>query len=340
MWAISFQNNHPFISAQSSAPVEQQQQQQQEHCSVDGSCYFDILNEDSSDDADEDSSDNEDYDEEYFSDEHLLTNLYSFLRSQRYSIPLKTLERSYIHTIHPTALNYTLSHSGNYTDSTKAGSSQWVGRTLNAQIATNPTYTSFGSILDIVTSGTYGGRQSTMHWIATLFHRNQLVQYHGDVNGEEEEYTKPCRIDLLDDNDERAFKKQCILGVSVEEVVCVVSNENESVEEAERKRIWTEEQMIGKLGMHEEEVEVVSSLNDVAKGKLFDTIIVNGLPTSTQDEVDLKLEHVIQTYLKPGGIMYVFGEGPLVNEEENENGPGEQVLEDVLALLDSVKSVR
>ena len=150
--------------------------------------------------------------------------------------------------------------------------------------------------------------------------------------------------DLLDDNDERAFKKQCILGVSVEEVVCVVSNENERVEEGERKRIWTEEQMIGKLGMHEEEVEVVSSLNDVAKGKLFDTIIVNGLPTTTQngggEEVDVKLEHVIQTYLKPSGVMYVFGEGPLVNEEENENGPGEQVLEDVLALLDSVKSVR
>ena len=125
----------------------------------------------------------------------------------------------------------------------------------------------------------------------------------------------------------------------MEEVVCVVSNENESVEEAERKRIWAEGQMIEELGIPQEGVEVVSSLNDVAKGKLFDTIIVNGLPT-TQEEVDVKLEHVIQTYLKPGGVLYVFGEGPLVNEDENENGPGEQVLEDVLALLDSVKSVR
>jgi len=346
---LAFQHHHfiSSVSAQSSAPVAVEQQQE-EHCSVDGSCYFDILNDDSSDDDDEE-EDSSDVDNNDYETDIIIDNLYSFLTTQRYTLPLKTLERSHLRTTHPTALHYTLSHSGNYSDSsiTKAGSSQWVGRTLNAQIASDPTYTTFGSLLDIVTSGAHGGRQDTLRWMSTLFHRRELVQYHGEENEDEARYIKPCRIDLLDDNDEQPFMKQCLLGVAVEEVVSVVSNENvnEEEEEGERKRLWAEEQM-RRLGYPSNKVEVVSSLNEVKEGTLFDTIIVNGLPVQNnsnggKEVVDLKLEHVIQTYLKPGGIMYVFGEGPLVNEEysiEN-NGPGEQVFGDILDLLDSVKSL-
>jgi len=80
-------------------------------------------------------------------------------------------------------------------------------------------------------------------------------------------------------------------------------------------------------------------LDQVEQGKKFDTVIVNGLPIHNTEEVDLKLEHLVQTYLKPGGIMYVFGEGPLINVEYNENGPGEQVFGEILGLLNSVKSL-
>jgi hypothetical protein len=56
----------------------------------------------------------------------------------------------------------------------------------------------------------------------------------------------------------------------------------------------------------------------------------------------MKLEHVITTYLKPGGLIYVMGTGPIVNVDEYhyEDGPVEHVLSDVLNLLDSVKAVR
>jgi len=340
LFASSSQNNHStiLVSAQSSAPLSSgkavpsvlAQQEGEEHCSVDGSCYFDILNDDSSDD---DSGD--EYEQEEI-DSHLLDSLYTFLSTSTSYLPLQTLERTHLQTTHPTALNYTLFHSGNYSDATKAGSSQWIG-SINAQIAKRPQYTTFGSILDIVTSGAAGGRQPTLTWLSSLVYRKELVQYHGEVNNEDEEYIKPCRIDLLDDHDEDPFRKRCILGVMLDEYVSVVSDGNTNQEVGEKKRVWAVEQVdgLGMLGRG----EVVTLLDQVEQGKKFDTVIVNGLPVHNTEEVDLKLEHLVETYLKPGGIMYVFGEGPLINVEHNENGPGEQVFGEILGLLNSVKSV-
>jgi len=301
---------------------------------VDGSCYFDILNDDSSDDDNE--SGDEEIDEEI--DAHLLDSLYTFLSTSTAYLPLQTLERTHLQTTHPTALNYTLFHSGNYSDNTNAGSSQWIG-SIHAQIAKRPQYTTFGSVLDIVTSGAGGGRQPTLTWLSSLVYRKELVQYHGEVNNEDEEYIKPCRIDLLDDHDEDPFRKRCILGVTLDEYVSVVSDGNINAEAKEKKRVWAVEQVDG-LGISGRG-EVVTLLNEVEQGKKFDTVIVNGLPVNdNKEEVDLKLEHLVQTYLKPGGIMYVFGEGPLINDvEHNENGPGEQVFGEILGLLNSVKSV-
>lgn len=335
LFTSSSQNNHHhstiLVSAQSSAPFSSGKAVPSEHCSVDGSCYFDILNDDSSDDS-SDSGDEE------IIDAHLLDSLYTFLSTSTSYLPLQTLERTHLQTTHPTALNYTLFHSGNYSDNTKAGSSQWIG-SINAQIAKKPQYTTFGSILDIVTSGAAGGRQPTLTWLSSLVHRKELVQYHGEVNNEDEEYIKPCRIDLLDDHDEDPFRKRCILGVMLDEYVSVVSDGlNADAEKVgEKKRVWAVEQVDG-LGISGRG-EMVTLLDQVEQGKKFDTVIVNGLPVHNTEEVDLKLEHLVETYLKPGGIMYVFGEGPLINVEHNENGPGEQVFGEILGLLNSVKSV-
>ncbi|KAK1733851.1 hypothetical protein QTG54_015378 [Skeletonema marinoi] len=281
----SSQNNHStiLVSAQSSAPFSSgkavpsvlAQQEGEEHCSVDGSCYFDILNEDSSDDDSGDEDDEE-------IDPHLLDSLYTFLSTSTSYLPLQTLERTHLQTTHPTALNYTLFHSGNYSDNTKAGSSQWIG-SINAQIAKSRNI----PLLD-------------QYW--TL---KELVQYHGEVNNEDEEYIKPCRIDLLDDHDEDPFRKRCILGVTLDEYVSVVSDGlNADAEKVgEKKRVWALEQVDG-LGISGRG-EVVTLLDQVEQVK---SLIrhCEWVPVHNTEEVDLKLEHLVQTYLKPGGVMYVF----------------------------------
>jgi SAM-dependent methyltransferase len=355
---------------------------------VDGSCLDDdiLTDDDDDDDEEEDSSDDDDDDafvaseeeenwllehnEHHDDQQHLLDELYSFLTSST-TLPLKTIERTLLTSTHPTALQTTLSLSGNYTDGSIAGSSQWVGRTINAQIATSPTYTTCGSILDVTTSGSRGGRQDTIMWLSSVLHRNQLVQYHGEIQNDSEEYIKPCRVDLLDDNDEDA-RKTCVLGVELEEFVSVVSDDGSFIHRDNNSNNVEEEIMEGDENSHKlswalerarekgllddntilpsDKQEFVSTLNQVPKGRKFDTIIINGLPIHNNHEVlDLKLDKLIQNHLKPGGIVYVFGEGPLINTNVDEidimmnsnrnYGPGEQVFGEILDLLDSVKSV-
>jgi hypothetical protein len=62
--------------------------------------------------------------------------------------------------------------------------------------------------------------------------------------------------------------------------------------------------------------------------------------------LDTQLHHVITTFLKPGGFLYVIGEGhyemkrskEYYNDDDDDDN-GEQLFGDILNLLDSVKSV-
>jgi hypothetical protein len=306
------------------------------------------------------------YDEDYIE-----TSYHSLMSSD--TIRYKSIERTKITTTYPDALEFTLANSGNYSNPdddegsgeiVKAGSPQWVGRTLNAQLYNEPTYTSFGSILALLdyptaststdSSNSNTSIESTeekltelLQWISTLYHRHSIVQYHGEYNEEEIEYIKPCRIDLLDDNDDEKWKHQCVLGMDVDDFTVVLHDGEIGEEEEEEVLLMKRVKQVAQEQFHipMESSYFYSTLSELNQDgteqdahKLFDTIIVN--TNNNQDE--MKLEHVITTYLKPGGLIYVMGTGPIVNVDEYhyEDGPVEHVLSDVLNLLDSVKAVR
>ena len=65
--------------------------------------------------------------------------------------PMKRhLERALLFSRFPFALKTTMARAGNYTDGTPAGSKQWIGNE-RVQDGEDPTYASFGSLLDIST---------------------------------------------------------------------------------------------------------------------------------------------------------------------------------------------
>ena len=309
---------------------------------------------------------------EYDDDEDYIDTSYHSLMSSD-TIRYKSIERTKITSTYPDALEFTLANSGNYSSTNdeggkivKAGSPQWVGRTMNAQMYNEPTYTSFGSILallDYPTTSTDDNSSSSntsteesteekltelLQWIGTLYHRRSIVQYHGEYNEEEIEYIKPCRLDLLDDNDDDKWKNQCVLGMDVDEITVVL---HDGVDSSGVDNDEEEEVLLGRVKQVAQEQFHIpmessyfySTLSEINQDggneqqKSFDTIIIN---TNNKDE--MKLEHVITTYLKPGGLIYVMGTGPIVNVDEYhyEDGPVEHVLSDVLNLLDSVKTVR
>ena len=313
---------------------------------------------------------------EYEDDEDYIdTSYHSYMSPD--TIRYKSIERTKITVTYPDALEYTLANSGNYSSNdgeggeiVKAGSPQWVGRTMNAQMYNEPTYTSFGSILallDYPTTTTtaandYSSNTSTesteekmielLQWISTLYHRRTIVQYHGEYNEEEIEYIKPCRLDLLDDNDDDKWKHRCVLGMDVDEIAVVLHDDvdNGNDDEEEEVLLMKRVKQIAQEQFHIplESSYFYSTLSELQQQqrrryqqddqKLFDTIIIN-----TNNNIDeMKLEHVITTYLKPGGLIYVMGSGPIVNVDEYhyEDGPVEHVFGDVLNLLDSVKAVR
>lgn len=316
-----------------------------------------------------------------YDDDYIDTSYHSLMSSD--TIRYKSMERTKITVTYPNALEFTLANSGNYSSNTddeggkivKAGSPQWVGHTMNAQMYNKPTYTSFGSILALLdyptttttttTANDYSSNTSTeesteekmielLQWIGTLYHRRTIVQYHGEYNEEEMEYIKPCRLDLLDDNDDDKWKHRCVLGMDVDEITVVLhdddDNGNDEEEEEEEVLLMKRVKQIAQEQFHipMESSYFYSTLSELHHQqqqshqqddqKLFDTIIIN-----TNNNIDeMKLEHVITTYLKPGGLIYVMGTGPIVNVNEYhyEDGPVEHVFGDVLNLLDSVKAVR
>lgn len=311
--------------------------------------------------------------------DYIDTSYHSLMSSD--TIRYKSIERTKITSTYPNALEFTIANSGNYSSNdgeggkiVKAGSPQWVGRTMNAQMYNEPTYTSFGSILALLdypttTTSTANDSSSTesaeekmielLQWISTLYHRRTIVQYHGEYNGEEIEYIKPCRLDLLDDNDDEKWKHRCVLGMDVDDFTVVLhdgvdsgsvdSGNDEEKEVLLMKRVKQIAQEQFHIPM--ESSYFYSTLSELHHQqqrrhqhddqKLFDTIIIN--TNNNNNNIDeMKLEHVITTYLKPGGLIYVMGTGPIVNVDEYhyEDGPVEHVFGDVLNLLDSVKAVR
>lgn len=309
---------------------------------------------------------------EYDDEDYIDTSYRSLMSSD--TIRYKSIERTKISATYPDALEFTLANSGNYSSTddsgsgkvVMAGSPQWVGRTMNAQIYNEPVYTSFGSILALLdyptttTSTTANDDSSSkeklrelLQWISTLYQRQQIVQYHGEYNEEEIEYIKPCRIDLLDDNDDTMWKYQCVLGMDVDKITVVLHDGDDSgVDKGNGKEEEVLLKRVKQVAQEQFHIPLESSyfystLSELHKKqqskqqeqKLYDTIIIN--TNNNKDEI-MKLEHIITTYLKPGGLIYVMGSGPIVNVDEYhyEDGPVEHVLSDVLNLLDSVKAVR
>ena len=290
----------------------------------------------------------------------------------------KQYERTLIQSKFPTALKETLSQSGNYTDGTPAGTKQWVGD-VNAQHPKIPTYTSFGSILDISTSSTSNTNNNnidspsydstdTLTWIASLIHPKTLVQYTKDETNDE--LMKECRIDLLDDND---YDNYCFRGVTMDLNLNSNSNSEEDAgggyvsvrtnEVARRQQLLLAKQ----LGI--EEHGTFLSLNNKSilqappnfmKNKKFDTIIANGIlmPTLSDEEMhyipmidmDLVLERLIK-YLKPGGMIYIIGKDPLLysggddeDEEDDTYYDGEEgeagiIYKELMNVFETVKTV-
>ena len=185
-----------------------------------------------------------------------------------------------------------------------------------------------------------------------------------------EEYIRPCRIDLLDDWDGGDVWKRCVLGMTVDYndegkgeggYVSVLSEGNDDEEGRRNKREWMKrraaEELLLVLDNEDENewgrrdlLELVDTLEEIEDGRKFDTVIVNGLPLTSSgsnndndvlEGVDLTLEEWKETYMKKGGMMYVFGEGPVINKDKGwyENGPAEQVFSEIVDLFDSVQSV-
>ena len=238
------------------------------------------------------------------------------------------LERVHLAQAYPDAWPATLAKMGVYGDGTPAGSKQWIGD-HGVQDPGDPTYTSFGRLLDVsATTGypTPGGSAfgPKVPWLASLIHREALVG-EGDV---------PCRVDLLDDGD--TPRPTCLIGHRLEGFVSVRGN---------AQTLARDEELARQFGVAAHGAFLAGDVMELDfRDQTFDTILANGVLEAvdawadeaakpTMDDMDLVLTR-LKGLLAPGGVLYVVGTEPW----ERAEGAG-AVYAELRDVLDSVKSV-
>ena len=257
------------------------------------------------------------------------------------------MERIMVRRAFPDALDYTMSKFGNYSDGTPAGSPQWIGEVGNNN-KLDPSFASFGTVLDL-SAANRGTVVNSLQWMASLLHRRSYVLSTNDHEKPWEEPLSPCRTDLLDDYDtsdeysEEDISSICLIGAEMTNFVSVRLDEHlteEAVVKATKLNIVEYGEFID--GDASNWLELLRK-KELLNGRTFDTIIVDGVLDADDDDdalpmhmMDLVLEEIVQL-LKPGGQLFVVGQGPDQGLYDGEDG---MAYTSICSTLDAIKSVR
>ena len=261
----------------------------------------------------------------------------------------RQMERLIVRRAFPDALDYTTSKFGNYSDGSPAGSRQWIGDVGNNN-KLDPSFASFGTVLDLSAANTDGGTvANSLQWMASLLHRRSYVFSTIDHEKPWEEPLSPCRTDLLDDYDtsdeysEEDASSICLIGAEMTNFVSVRLDEKltkGAVVKATKLNIVDYGEFIN--GGASNWLDLLSN-KELLNGRTFDTIIVDGVLDANDDDhalpmhmMDLVLEEIVQL-LKPGGQLFVVGQGPDDGLYDGEEGMAYTSLS---STLDAIKSVR